>query len=384
MGAVQSSLYNADEAQKAYTAVLKVRPSAVDAQIALAHVNAGVGRGRAAEDFARQAVRGAPNNPAARFALARALFVQNQLDEADRTLTPVLSAVPNSPEILSLQGQIAVRRSDSATARRSFTRALELDPHSAAALRGLVEMDIVDRKPAEGARRAEAALAKAPKDPGVLLVAGRAYAAAGDLARSEAVLQQAIKEDASMLEAYHVLGQILVRQKRLDDARAAYENRVTERPDDVAAHTMIGMILLAQGRVPQARAAFEQTLAVDARAAVASNNLAYLDAEAGTNLDVALNRAQAAKAALPDDADVNDTLGWIYVKQGLPALAVSPLEQAIQKKPSEPVYHYHLGVAHQKAGDKDRARDELSRALSLSSSFSNAADARRALETLGR
>src|SRR5204863_10054592 len=132
------------------------------------------------------------------------------------------------------------------------------------------------------------------------------------------------------------------------------------------------------------REAFEQTLSVDTRAAVASNNLAYLDAEAGSNLDVALNRAQAAKAALPDDADVNDTLGWIYVKQGLPALAVSPLEQAIQKRPSEPLYHYHLGVAHQKAGDKDRAREELSRALSLSSSFPNAADAKRALETLGR
>jgi hypothetical protein len=37
-------------------------------------------------------------------------------------------------------------------------------------------------------------------------------------------------------------------------------------------------------------------LAVDARAAVASNNLAYLDAEAGTNLDVALNRAQGGQS----------------------------------------------------------------------------------------
>jgi Flp pilus assembly protein TadD len=109
-----------------------------------------------------------------------------------------------------------------------------------------------------------------------------------------------------------------------------------------------------------------------------------MDAEEGTNLDVALNRAQTAKAALPDDPDVNDTLGWVYVKRGLPALAVAPLEQAIQKKPTEPTYHYHLGLAYLKAGDKDRARPALERALRLSSSFQGAADAKRTLDGLGR
>ena len=120
----------------------------------------------------------------------------------------------------------------------------------------------------------------------------------------------------------------------------------------------------------------------DPRAPVASNNLAYLDAEAGTNLDVALNRAQTAKAALPDDPDVDDTLGWVYVKRGLPALAIAPLGEAIKKNKTNPLYHYHLGMAYAKSGDNDNARASLQRALQLSAAFPEAADARRTLESL--
>jgi tetratricopeptide (TPR) repeat protein len=219
-----------------------------------AHVNAAWDVAVPPKTSRARQVRGAPNNPAARFALARALFVQNQFDEAERTLTP------RAQRRAEFSRNPVAARADRRAPFRFGDGASLVHPRTGAgsSLRGppcavWSKMDIVDVNRRRGARRAEAALAKAPKDPGVLLVAGRAYAAAVDLARSEAVLQQAIKEDASMLEAYHVLGQILVRQKRLDDARAAYENRVTERPDDVAAHTMIGMILLAQGRVPQAR-----------------------------------------------------------------------------------------------------------------------------------
>jgi Flp pilus assembly protein TadD len=109
-----------------------------------------------------------------------------------------------------------------------------------------------------------------------------------------------------------------------------------------------------------------------------------MDAELGTSLDVALNRAQVAKAASPDDSDLNDTLGWVYVKRGLPALAVNPLEQAIEKTPSNPLYHYHLGVAHANAGNPDRARVSLQKALQISKRFDGAVDAQRTLDGLGR
>jgi Flp pilus assembly protein TadD len=107
-----------------------------------------------------------------------------------------------------------------------------------------------------------------------------------------------------------------------------------------------------------------------------------MDAEAGTNLDVALGRAQAAKAAQPDDPNVSDTLGWVFVKRDMPSLAIPPLQHAVDKDPSNPLYHYHLGIAYSKADKKPAARSALERALSLSPNFERAADARQALASL--
>jgi Tfp pilus assembly protein PilF len=46
------------------------------------------------------------------------------------------------------------------------------------------------------------------------------------------------------------------------------------------------------------------------------------------------------------------------------------------------MYHYHLGLAYLKNGDKDKARQSLKRALSLNPSFDGAAEAEKALATL--
>jgi hypothetical protein len=45
-------------------------------------------------------------------------------------------------------------------------------------------------------------------------------------------------------------------------------------------------------------------------------------AERGGNLELALQHAQAAKSQQPEDAAINDTLGWVYYKRDLPLLAI--------------------------------------------------------------
>jgi Flp pilus assembly protein TadD len=95
-----------------------------------------------------------------------------------------------------------------------------------------------------------------------------------------------------------------------------------------------------------------------------------------------LQLAQAAKAELPDNPNVNDTLGFVYIKKQLPSLAVPPLRLAVDKAPGDPGFHYHLGLALAQAGDKSAARQALEQALRLKADFPGAADARRLLATL--
>lgn len=142
---------------------------------------------------------------------------------------------------------------------------------------------------------------------------------------------------------------------------------------------MVGMILQTQGKTAEAQARYERVVQIDPQAAVAANNLAWLYAEQGQNLQTAAQLAQSARSALPDVAAVNDTLGFVYLKQNLPDLAIDPLRDAAQKEPGNPVYQYRLGVAYSKAGRPDEARQSLEQALKLKPDFPGADDTRRIL-----
>ena len=90
----------------------------------------------------------------------------------------------------------------------------------------------------------------------------------------------------------------------------------------------------------------------------------------------------SAKAASPDDPDVDDTLGWVYYKRGLSALAVEPLRRSIAKDPKNALYHFHLGMVYVKNGDAANAKTMLQRAVSLGLESQDESQAQRALASL--
>jgi len=98
----------------------------------------------------------------------------------------------------------------------------------------------------------------------------------------------------------------------------------------------------------------------------------------GEQLDRALQLAQAAKAEMPEHPEINDTLGFVYVKKQLPSLAIAPLRLAVEKDPANPAFHSHLGPACSQTADKAAARQ----ALEPKPVFDGAEDARRLLSTL--
>jgi tetratricopeptide (TPR) repeat protein len=188
--------------------------------------------------------------------------------------------------------------------------------------------------------------------------------------------------DPSYIDAYNLLARLFIQQKRLDEALAEYTRIAEQRPNDVGAHTMVALIYQVQQKDAEAKKTYEKILSIDSRAVLAANNLAYIHAEEGGNLETALNLAQAAKAASPEHPDVNDTLGWVYYKRNLPSLAVGPLEQSVKADPRNPTYQYHLGLVYTKLGEKGKARAALERVLTLQPNFEQANEVRKALAEL--
>jgi len=146
---------------------------------------------------------------------------------------------------------------------------------------------------------------------------------------------------------------------------------------------MIGLIHEARGDRDAARAQYEEVLKSHPRAGVAANNLAWIYAETGRP-DDAVKLALVAQEELRGRPEADDTLVWAYHHKGLTTHAIAAFERAIARRPANPLYHYHLGLAHAKEGGEARAREAFEKVLSLDDRFSGADDARARLRALER
>ena len=79
---------------------------------------------------------------------------------------------------------------------------------------------------------------------------------------------------------------------------------------------------------------------------------------------------------------VNDTLAWIQYKKGNFRVSVSLAEDAVKKAPENADFRYHLGMALSGAGERDRARTELQKALQLNLKGPDAQEAQKTLASL--
>ena len=152
-------------------------------------------------------------------------------------------------------------------------------------------------------------------------------------------------------------------QNKAEEALTEYEALSKQQPNAVGPHTVIAMLLQSMNRMDEAQKRYERVIQLDRQAPVAANNLAWMYAERGGNLDVALQLAQTARRNLPNAHAVADTLGWVYYKKQQYDMAIRELTDAVAKDPENPEYQYHLGAAYAAKGDVPKARVALQKAV---------------------
>ena len=379
---VQLLRHDQGAAEKALIEAVRLNPRMTPAKIELGQLQLDAGRVREAETHARAAVADVPQSPEARLLLARVQISRGSIADAEPVIRDLARQMEHVPGVQTALGMLELRRGNRAAARAAFTRAHALAPSHLEATSRLVALDIQERKPEAARARLDAALAASPDDADLLLLASSSMAGMGDLARAETLARTVVEKHPERLEAYMTLGRLYLLSKRLDKATEEYQGLAARQPQSVGARTIVGMLQQMQNKGPEARATFERVLAIDSTAPVAANNLAWIYAEEGGNLDVALQLAQTAKSRLPNAHAVNDTLGWVYYRKGLHALAVPALEQAVEQQPRNAAYLYHLGAAYSGAGDKEKSRGALQRAIAAGGTSPEAVHARDLLQTL--
>ena len=124
---------------------------------------------------------------------------------------------------------------------------------------------------------------------------------------------------------------------------------------------------------------YRQVVATNPEDSLALNNLAYILATQGGNLDEALKYAQRAKEITPGLYDADDTLGWIYYLRGAYARALAHLRVAADEMPSKAEVFYHLSMAEAQSGNAEASRVAFERGQEIDPNLHWADEARRVL-----
>jgi len=380
-GQVEVRTHRTSDAIKSFTEVLRLNPRAASAQVQLSNLHLMRNSVDSAVLLADEAIRNAPRNVDGYLARIRAWVARGDLVPARQALAAIVKQLPDSGAVSALEGRLHMRAGDAVAARAAFERTLQLDPRAMEALEGLTMLDLQQHQIDAAHGRMASLLDAGDGTPAALLLAARVFLAKGDRPRAEALLRKSIARDPLDTANYALLGRLLQEDERFDVARVEFASAAERDPQNISARMMLGLIAHVQGDVAQAKHWYSEVLRIEPRAALAANNLASIYADAGENLDVAQKLAESAIDQWPAAAEFQDTLGWIYYRRQLGGPAITRFQQSIATDPSNPVYHYHLGLAYFRNGDRDRARTALRRALELNSSY---ADARQALVTVER
>jgi predicted Zn-dependent protease len=136
-------------------------------------------------------------------------------------------------------------------------------------------------------------------------------------------------------------------------------------PNTLRAQLPLAEILLLQGQTDRAIEVYEQILAAHPGELLARNNLAYLYAEKGKNLDRAYAWAAELVRAFPKEGNWRDTLGWVCYRAGRREEALEHLREAVRLAPERAALHYHLGQVLLAADQPQEAAEALRKALQL-------------------
>lgn len=380
--------------------MLKAKPDSAQLMLEMSRVEMAAGNSREGLKLAEDAWRRAPKNRSAFFHL---FDVRLATGKHDAALDLVLGAEVDNPgdfDVLSRHATLLMRTgkldplrpllkkmADAstehserllATARLQFehdflndadytvSKIFQIDSTHERA--GLLAVQVALKKGdvPEALARSAAQLEHYPEASASHMMRGEAQMAAGDYAGALNSFDTALAIQPGSLAVIRGFHALLAAQnepgaqKRLIDWLAAHA-------DDLEVKNALAEHYLQRGEVAPASVILEELLLARPDDARLLNNVAntrHALGKAG-----ALDAARTALKLAPDDAQYNDTLGWLLVQTGKPDEGLPFLRSASARLAENPEIRFHLASCLVRMGRHAEAKKELDKALHSGAGF---------------
>jgi tetratricopeptide (TPR) repeat protein len=352
-----------EQARLAFEDAIKQRDDYLPPRLALAQLYFRKGEHAKAVQAADAILTREPGHLAARLVRAASLTSMRDFPRARAAIADTIKLYPNALEAQLQLAVVNMGERKFKEAEAGFLTLYEKNPKDPRSLFGLAECYLSQQKQAQALDLIQKAVTRNPESDQLVLGLANVAARTGklDIAIQQLEALSAKRPKDAFLHTR--LGEIYRRAGKLDVSAGHLRKAIELAPEQPSPKLQLALQLDEQGQRAEARQLYEQLLKLQPNNVVVLNNLAYMMAESGTELDQALTLAQRAKQAMPEEVNVADTLGWIYIKKNLSDNAIDIYRNLVRRQPDRSTFHYHLGMALYQKGDRTQAKQALLTAL---------------------
>ena len=194
---------------------------------------------------------------------------------------------------------------------------------------------------------------------------------AGHDSQAETLCRQVLRAMPNNPDALLLLGMIMGRSGRYDEAVSVLDHCIEQAPGNPAAHLNLGRALAALGRTDDALAAYNRSLHIEPRLAEAHYSLGNLKREA-EELDDAASAYRRAVELQPSFAPAWDNLGNVLQELERYDEALEAYQQVLSLDPASASVHNNLGTLFWQLKRRQEAISAYEAALQINPRFADA------------
>jgi tetratricopeptide (TPR) repeat protein len=369
MGMLLHAFEQTESAEICYRRARILEPSRFQWAYYLGLTQAINGKGEDAAATLGHAIRLDSEYLPARLKLAEVLLTLGRLDESERISQSTAKDAPQFAPAYYWLGRVAFARNQLGESIEYYRKACQLWPsfgtaHYALALvcqrRGETaevrqHMAAYQRYKADGDPQPEDPMLETVRslDNTALahLMKGVELETAGRLNEAIAEHEEAVKQDARLVQAHANLIALYGRAGRAEQAEKEYRTTVEINPNLPQSHYDYGVFLVSRQRFREAETAFRKALETSPNYAEAHSNLGAMLEREGKSTE-AIREYRAAIADKPNFRSAHFQLGRLLLIQKRTSEAIAQLSLALTPEDADtPRFMFALGVAYSEAGD---------------------------------